>query len=128
MYLEKSNIEPLSQFVYARFVYGQIGSYFFAQKGRVVTISKTIYIRNVDPAVLVKIDELAEQKGVSRNKFVNIILESFVFTDKIKETEEKYSGLVETTAEAINNFTLALQQLQQMVIQSNIDNRKDEIL
>lgn len=93
-----------------------------------VTIGKTIYIRNVDSGVLAKLDELAEQKGISRNKFVNIILESFVFTDKIKETEEKYSGLVETTANAINNFTLALQQLQQTVIQSNMDNRKDEIL
>ncbi len=93
-----------------------------------VTIGKTIYIRNVDPGVLAKLDELAEQKGISRNKFVNIILESFVFTDKIKETEEKYSGLVETTANAINNFTQALQQLQQTVIQSNMDNRKDKIL
>lgn len=89
-----------------------------------IKISKTIYIRNVDPGVLAKIDELAEQKGVSRNRFVNIIPENFVFTDKIKETEGRYSGLVETTKDAINNVTLAVQQLQQLIIQSDIKREK----
>lgn len=89
-------------------------------------IGKTIYIRNVDPGVLAKIDELAEQKGISRNKFVNIILENFAFTDKLKETESKYSGLVETATDAINNVTLSLQQLQQMIIQSDIERRKTD--
>ncbi len=97
-------------------------------KRRVVAISKTIYIRNVDSGVLAKIDELAKQKGISRNKLVNIILENFAFTDKIKETESKYSGLVETTTDAINNVTLALQQLQQLVINTDIDNRKENVL
>lgn len=89
-----------------------------------VIISKTIYIRNVDAGVLAKIDELAEQKSISRNKFVNIILENYIFTDKIKETKNKYSELVETTTDAINNLTLALQQLQQQVIQSNSEKEK----
>ena len=98
------------------FVYGLVGSCFFAQKeGQ--AISKTIYIRNVDPGVLAKIDELAKQKGISRNKIVNIILENYVFTDKIKATENKYSELVESTTNAINNFTVALHQLQQKVTQ-----------
>lgn len=89
-----------------------------------IAISKTIYIRNVDTGVLAKIDELAEQKDISRNKLVNIILETFVTTDKIKEVEENYSGLVEITTDAINNLTLALQQLQQQVIQSNSEKEK----
>lgn len=97
---------------------------FYCSKRRVAIISKTIYIRNVDPGVLAKIDELAEQKGISRNKFVNIILENFAFTDKIKETESKYSGLVGTTTDAINNVTMALQQLQQQVIQTNTEEEK----
>lgn len=90
-----------------------------------ITISKTIYIRNVDPGVLAKIDEIAAQKGISRNKFVNIVLESFVSSDKIKEVEENYSELVETTTDAINNVTSALLQLQQLIIQTNIDRSKN---
>lgn len=114
----------MSQFVYAQFCVWIDWLFFVAQKG-MITISKTIYIRNVDPGVLAKIDELAEIKGISRNKLVNIILETFTSSDKIKEVEDNYSGLVETTTNAINNVTLALQQMQQMIIQSNFNNGKE---
>lgn len=76
---------------------------------------KTIYIRNVDAGVLAKIDELAEQKHISRNKLVNIILETFVITDKVKEVEGNYSGLVETVTAAIQNNTLVLNAIQQQL-------------
>lgn len=73
---------------------------------------KTIYIRNVDAGVLAKIDELAKQKQISRNKLVNIILENFVITDQVKEIENTYSGLVKTVTAAIQNNTVALNTLQ----------------
>lgn len=76
---------------------------------------KTIYIRNVDAGVLAKIDELAEQKHISRNKLVNIILETFVITDKVKEVEGNYSGLVETVTATIQNNTLVLNAIQQQL-------------
>lgn len=76
---------------------------------------KTIYIRNVDAGVLAKIDELAEQKHISRNKLVNIILETFVITDKVKEVEGNYSSLVETVTSAIQNNTLILNAIQQQL-------------
>lgn len=76
---------------------------------------KTIYIRNVDAGVLAKIDELAEQKHISRNKLVNIILETFVITDKVKEVEGNYSNLVETVTAAIQNNTLILNTIQQQL-------------
>ena len=78
-------------------------------------ISKTIYIRNVDAAVLAKIDELAKQKGISRNKMVNIILETYTTSDRIKEVEERYAGLVTLIADAINNNTIALDNLKEQI-------------
>ena len=83
---------------------------------------KTIYIRNVDPGVLAKIDELAEQKHISRNKLVNIILETFIITDKVKEIENNYSSLVETVTAAIQNNTIALNTIQ---LQLNMLNKGD---
>lgn len=80
-----------------------------------IVIKKTIYIRNVDAAVLSKIDELAEEKGISRNKYVNIILETFVYSDRVKEAEDKYSELVNTTVTAINNMSLAVSQMQNVL-------------
>lgn len=78
-------------------------------------ISKTIYIRNVDATVLAKIDELAKQKGISRNKMVNIILETYTTSDRIKEIEERYVGLVTLIADAINNNTIALDNLKEQL-------------
>lgn len=85
-------------------------------------ISKTIYIRNVDAGVLAKIDEIAEKKGISRNKCVNAILEDFIFTDKINKTENMYADLVLSTTNAINNLVIAVHQLTN---QTN-SNKKEE--
>lgn len=75
-------------------------------------MGKTIYIRSVDLGVLAKIDDLAKQKKISRNRLVNIILETYVITDKVREIENNYSSLVEATAAAINNNTVALNSIQ----------------
>lgn len=85
-------------------------AFFIAQKGE-IEISKTIYIRNVDAAVLAKIDELSKQKGISRNKMVNIILETYTTSDRIKELEDRYTNLVSTIVDTINNNTAALDSL-----------------
>ena len=73
---------------------------------------KTIYIRNVDESVVVKLDALAHQKKLSRNKLVNIILETYVLSDRIKETENNYSELVNIMAAVIENNTTTLKRLE----------------
>lgn len=73
---------------------------------------RTIYIRNVDESVVVKLDALAHQKNLSRNKLVNIILETYVLSDRIKETENNYSELVNIMATAIENNTTTLKRLE----------------
>lgn len=87
-----------------------------------IKIKKTLYIRNVDAAVIAKIDELAAERGISRNKYVNIILETFAYSDKVKESEEKYTELVTSTINAMNNVTLALNQMKNSL---NTEKRKD---
>lgn len=83
---------------------------------------KTIYIRNVDAGVLAKLDEIASSKHISRNKLVNIILETYVTTDRIKEIENNYSSLVETVTAAIQNNTIALNTIQTQI---NLLNKGD---
>lgn len=94
----------------------QIGRlFYFFNEWSVITIGKTIYIRNVDAGVLAKIDELAEKKNISRNKLVNIILESYITSDKIKESEDKYTKLITIIVGAIDNNTVALENLKQQI-------------
>ncbi len=80
-----------------------------------MTISKTIYIRNVDAAVLAKVDALSKQKGISRNKMVNIILETYTTSDRVKELEERYTNLVSIMTDAIENNTFALENLREQI-------------
>lgn len=80
-----------------------------------MTISKTIYIRNVDAAVLAKVDALSKQKGISRNKMVNIILETYTTSDRVKELEERYANLVSIMTDAIENNTFALENLREQM-------------
>ncbi len=96
------------------FVYGLVGSFLLLWKGE-IEISKTIYIRNVDAAVLAKIDELSKQKGISRNKMVNIILETYTTSDRVKELEERYTNLVSIMTDAIENNTFALENLREQI-------------
>lgn len=96
------------------FVYGLVGSFLLLWKGE-IEISKTIYIRNVNAAVLAKIDELSKQKGISRNKMVNIILETYTTSDRVKELEERYTNLVSIMTDAIENNTFALENLREQI-------------
>lgn len=105
----------LSQLIYTLFCVWIGWLFFIALKRRVSRISKTIYIRNVDAAVLAKIDELSKQKGISRNKMVNIILETYTTSDRVKELEDQYANLITTIADAINNNTIALDSLKEQI-------------
>lgn len=69
----------------------------------------------MDAAVLAKIDELSKQKGISRNKMVNIILEVYTTSDRVKELEERYANLVATIADVISNNTIALESLKEQI-------------
>lgn len=97
-------------------------AFFVALKQEKENAMKTIYIRNVDAGVLAKLDEIASSKHISRNKLVNIILETYVTTDRIKEIENNYSSLVETVTAAIQNNTIALNTIQTQI---NLLNKGD---
>lgn len=65
--------------------------------------------------MLAKIDELSKQKGISRNKMVNIILETYTTSDRVKELKDQYANLITTIADAINNNTIALDSLKEQI-------------
>ncbi len=46
---------------------------------------------------------------------VNIILETYTTSDRVKELEERYANLVSTIVDAINNNTAALDSLRKQI-------------
>lgn len=73
-----------------------------------------IKIRGLSKETVVKIDELAKQKGLSRNEYLKGQLETFSNLNKILEVESRYSILMQKTLKVLNYNTLALNKFIQI--------------
>ncbi|MBQ8999556.1 MAG: hypothetical protein IJ086_12815 [Clostridium sp.] len=54
-------------------------------------------IRSIPIEVINRIDELAEQKNISRNEFLNRYLRQLTYSNYVKLVDEKYNSLIEKT-------------------------------
>lgn len=56
-----------------------------------------ILIRSIPVEIINRIDELAEEKNISRNEYLNMYLRQLTYSNHIKLVDEKYNGLIEKT-------------------------------
>jgi len=76
-----------------------------------------IRIRNVDACAVAKIDELAKQKGMSRNQYIKLMIESLSVLDEVKDIQTDYKNLVLDLAEVIEKNTNELMKIQAIINQ-----------
>jgi hypothetical protein len=55
----------------------------------------TVFIREVDPAAVKKIDELARAQKVSRSRYLANMIQNFAALEEFKNFEERYQEIVE---------------------------------
>lgn len=67
-----------------------------------------IKIRDLDPVVVKKIDELAKKKRMSRNEYLKQHLSGFAMTDEMEKLENKYTDLVNKLSELVQQSNDAL--------------------
>jgi len=79
-----------------------------------------VKIRNVDPGVVMKIDELAKKRGLSRNEFLKRQLESFsIFnepnslTNRLEKQIEANNILMEQTVKVLDEIVSVLKDLME---------------
>ena len=67
-----------------------------------------IKIRNLDLAVVARIDDLAEKKGMNRTEYLRRHLKSLACQPEIEECEDRYTQLVDAVLHQmeINNTLL----------------------
>lgn len=70
----------------------------------------SIIVRNIDKTVVQQIDELAEKKGMSRERYIRGILRNHVLAREIREVENKYGTLVEKIAAQLNVLTDSIEK------------------
>lgn len=70
-----------------------------------------IIIRNLDPKIVRTIEQMAEEKKLSRNTFLIQMLEEMISIQTFTGMESRYKMLLEKCLTVIENNTLTLQQL-----------------
>ena len=63
-----------------------------------------IKIKNIPIDVVERVSEIANNRGISRNEFLNIYLRQLTYSNKLKLVDEKYKYMIEKTL-GLLNFT-----------------------
>ena len=71
-----------------------------------------IKIRNLDVKTIQRIDEVAKEKGLSRQQFLKNYIETLSVIDIIKDSETKYVDLVNQLSFLIKENTNVLSQIR----------------
>lgn len=71
-----------------------------------------IIIRNLDVKSVQKLDDIAKEKGLSRQQFLKNYIETLSVLSVIKESETKYVDLVNQLAFLIKENTNVLTQIR----------------
>lgn len=69
-------------------------------------------IRNVDAAAMEKLNQLAKEKGMSRNAYVKHYLESLSVLGELKEMESKYELLLNVVVDCVERNNEFLRDLK----------------
>lgn len=70
-----------------------------------------IRIRNVDASVLDKLDQLAKNKGVSRQAFLNRLLTNMAVANLISDREKAQDELLAKTVHALEENTKVMKEM-----------------
>lgn len=81
-----------------------------------------IKVRDVDAAVVLKIDELARKKGISRSKYIRNELDKIALAEDVVAVEDKYTNLInvlvdrlQQAGEAIEINTAVIERCMKMI-------------
>lgn len=64
-----------------------------------------IKVTKLEPAVVLKIDEMAAERDKSRNQFLKEYLSRLAIIDELAETEDKYISLCKALADKLEQST-----------------------
>lgn len=70
-----------------------------------------VYIRNMDAHIVSKLDELAEKRNMSRNKFVIGILTNYALASEVKEIDSRYQELFKIVIDAMEGNSHLLHEI-----------------
>ncbi|MEK5500995.1 hypothetical protein [Bacillus sp. FSL M8-0168] len=85
-----------------------------------------VLIRNIDPAVVKKIDELVKKLGLkSRQEFLKIYLTNLSVVDEMKNLQSQFEKLQKQTLSVLNENTRVMNRMNNII--ETIINEDDNV-
>jgi hypothetical protein len=77
--------------------------------------AEELRLRNVDAAVLAKLEQIAEKKGLRRNDYIKRIIENAAYSSELLLLDEKYEALVATVLQIIETNASEISRLTSLI-------------
>ena len=85
-----------------------------------------VTVRNLDAGVVMKLNEIAQKQGLSREEYLRTYLENLAVLDEMKKLDLKYAELVREMAVIIDNNTKVLKKVND-TLSEYVDNKREEV-
>ena len=72
-------------------------------------------VREIDDSILVRLDEMARKRKLSRSDFVRKVLTDMALFGEIRAVEDKYENLVLLVAETVEQSREELRELKETI-------------
>lgn len=77
--------------------------------------AEELRLRNVDAAVLAKLEQIAEKKGLRRNDYIKRIIENAAYSSELLLLDEKYEALVAMVLQIIKTNASEISRLTSLI-------------
>ncbi|MCY8231999.1 hypothetical protein [Priestia endophytica] len=74
-----------------------------------------IFLRNIDPIAVKKIDETAKKKSISRQEFLKSAVEKIAYEKEITEREIRLEMIIAKNIQAMEKMTDRVEQLENVL-------------
>lgn len=74
-----------------------------------------IFLRNIDPVAMQKVDELAKENGMSRQQFLKEQFEVLAFFDEQVAREKRLEAIVDQNIETMKQCAISIEKMNDMI-------------
>ncbi|MFY0779046.1 hypothetical protein AB1K18_01805 [Peribacillus simplex] len=76
-----------------------------------------IFLRNIDPVAMKKIDEMAKRKSISRQEFLKSIVEKVAYEPEINENELRLERIIKMNFQIMEEATSTINRFENLLVE-----------
>ncbi|MEJ9307279.1 hypothetical protein ABEW33_28905 [Priestia megaterium] len=74
-----------------------------------------IFLRNIDPVAMKKVDELAKENGMSRQQFLKEQFEVLAFFDEQVVREKRLEAIIDQNIEIMKQCAISIEKMNDII-------------